>query len=186
MHQTPATTQVISRSYLSGLVIKCGLLFAGGLILTGLILYFTSHQPLGPSYQESFSRLSQFKEELLTKSIIIYCLLTTMILVGVIFITMIYSHRVVGPLVGIKRVVKAIASGDLSQKARLRKKDAIKPMAEALNTLIDIYTSKITLADQHTKTLQDLLDRPGDPPQAAEIIEQVKAIKDITSSLRLQ
>lgn len=186
MQQTPATTQVIPKSYLSGLILKCGLFFAGGLILTGVIFYYTNHQVLGPSYQESFTRLAQIKEELLTKSIIIYCLLTTMILAGVIFITMIYSHRVVGPLVGIKRVIKAIASGDLSQKARLRQKDAIKPMAEALNTLSAVYTSKISLADQHAKALQDMLDRPGDPPQASEIMEKAKAIKDITSSLRLQ
>lgn len=186
MQQTPATTQVIPKSYLSGLIVKCGLLFAGGLLLTGAILYLTNHQPLGPSYQESFTRLAQIKAELLTKSIIIYCLLTTMILVGVIFITMIYSHRIVGPLVGIKRVVQAIASGDLSQKARLRQKDAIKPMAEALNTLSSTYTSKITLIDQHAKAMQELLDRPGDPPQGKEIIEQAKAIKDITSQMRLQ
>lgn len=186
MQHTPANTQVIPKSYLTGLIIKCSLFFAGGLCLTGVILYFTNHQQLGPSYQESFTRLAQIKEELLTKSIIIYCLLTAMILAGVVFITMIYSHRIVGPLVGIKRVIRGLASGNLSEKAHLRKKDAIKPMAEALNTFISVYSSKITLVDQHAKALHDLLDRPGSPPQAAEIAQQAKAIKEITSSLHLQ
>jgi len=183
---SPANTQVIAKSYLSGLIIKCGLLFAAGLILTGIIFYLSNYQPLGSSYQEGFAKLAQIKQELLTKSIIIYCLLTTMTLAGVIFITLIYSHRVVGPLVGIKRVTKAIAAGDFSQRARLRQKDAIKPLAEALNTLIDTYTAKVTQADQQAKALQGLLDRPGDPPSTQEILTHAKAIKDIVSTLRLR
>lgn len=186
VQQTAANTQVISKSYLSGLFLKCGLFFTVGLLLTGIILYFSAHQPLGPSYQESFTRLAQLKEEMMVKSIVIYCLITALVLAGVIFITVIYSHRVVGPLVGIKRVVRAVANGDLTQSARLRQKDAIKPMAEALNALIDSYKIKIQRVDQQTKILQDMLDHPGDPAQSAEIITQAKAIKDILAPLQLR
>jgi len=185
VQQTAATTQVISKSYLSGLILKCGLFFAGGLLLTGFILYLSAHQPLGPTYQECFAQLAQLKKEMLVKSIIIYCLLTTLILAGVIFITLIYSHRVVGPLVGIKRVIKAVAAGDLTQPARLRKKDAIKPMAEALNTLIDTYKTRIRLVDQQAQALQELLDQPGDPAQAAKIAAQAKAVKETLAPLHL-
>ncbi|MDD5758640.1 MAG: methyl-accepting chemotaxis protein [Desulfobulbaceae bacterium] len=186
MQQTAATTQVISKSYMSGLFLKCGLFFTAGLLLTGIILYFSAHQPLGPTYQESFSRLAQLKEEMLMKSIITYCLITALILAGVVFITVIYSHRVVGPLVGIKRVVKAVTAGDLTQAVHIRKKDAIQPMATALNTLIDSYRLKIQLIDQQVKSLQDSLNRPGDQPQPSEIAAQAKKISDTLTSLHLQ
>lgn len=186
MQQTAATTQVISKSYLNGLFFKCGLFFTGGLLLTGVILYFSAHQPLGPSYQESFSRLAQLKDEMLIKSVIIYCLITTLVLSGVIFITVIYSHRVVGPLVGIKRVIKAMTNGDFTQTARLRQKDAIKPMAEALNTLIDSYKAKIQLADQQAQAMQEMLDRPGDPVPATEIAAHAKAISDSLAPLHIR
>lgn len=186
MQQTVADTQVISKSYLSGLFLKSGLFFAGGLLLTGIILYFSTQQPLGPSYQESFARLAQLKEEMLTKSIITYCLITSMILAGVIFITVIYSHRVVGPLVGIKRAIHAIANGDLTQSVRLRQKDAIKPMAEALNNLTASYKTKLQQMAQQAETLQQMLEHPGDPAQSAEIAAQAKAIKDICSTLHLR
>ena len=186
MQQTAATTQVISKSYLSGLFLKCGLFFTGGLLLTGIILYFSAHQPLGPTYQESFSRLSQLKEEMLVKSIITYCLITTLILAGVIFITVIYSHRVVGPLVGIKRVVKAVADGDLTQHVHIRQKDAIQPMAAALNTLIDTYKIKIQQVDQQAKILQGIFDHPGDQALSSEIADQAKSIRDILTPLQLQ
>lgn len=186
MQQTAATTQVIDKSYLSGLLLKCGLFFSGGLILTGVILYFSAHQPLGPSYQESFSRLAQLKEEMLIKSIIIYCLVTVLALAGIVFVTVLYSHRVVGPLVGMKRVVRAIAGGDFTQVVHIRQKDAIQPMATALNTLIDTYKTKLRFIDQQTKLLQEKLDVPGDGPQAAEINETARTIKDALASLHLQ
>ena len=185
MQQT-ATTQVISKSYLSGLFLKCGLFFTGGLLLTGVILYFSAHQPLGPTYQESFTRLAQLKEEMLVKSIIIYCLITALILAGIIFITAIYSHRVVGPLVGIKRVAKAVADGDLTQAIHIREKDAIQPMAEALNTLINSYRIKMQLVEQQATILQDKLDHPEDQTLPSEIADQAKTIKDILAPLQLQ
>ena len=186
MIQTAANTQVISKSYLSGLIIKCGLFFAGGLILTGIILYFSAHQPLGPTYQESFARLAQLKQEMLFKSITIYCLLTILILAGVIFITILYSHRVVGPLIGIKRVVKAVTNGDLTQPVRLRQKDAIKPMAEALNSLIDTYKTKMLLVSQQFHAMQETMDTPGDQTQADRIATQAKAINEILAPLTLR
>lgn len=184
MQQTAATTQVISKSYLSGLFLKCGLFFTGGLLLTGIILYFSVHQPLGPTYQESFSRLAQLKEEMLIKSIVIYCLITALILAGVIFITVIYSHRVVGPLVGIKRVVKAIGAGDLTQTIHIRQKDAIQPMAAALNTLIGSYRTKLQRVDQETKILESRLNHPGDQTASPEIADQAKKIRDILGTLQ--
>jgi len=187
MQQTAANTQVISKSYLSGLILKCGLFFAGGLLLTGIALYLSDHQPLGPTYQESFARLAQLKQEMLVKSIIIYCLLTTLILAGVIFITVLYSHRVVGPLVAIKRIIKAITDGDLTQQVRLRQKDAIKPMAEALNTFSDTYRTRLVQITQQTQALQEILDQQGgDPSQSAKIAAQAQAIKEILAPLNLK
>ena len=186
MPHRAATTHVIPRSYLSGLFLRCGLFFACGLLLTGIILYFSAHQPLGPSYEESFVRLAQLKREMLIKSIIIYTLLLALIVAGVIFTATIYSHRVVGPLVGIKRVIQAVAGGDLNQAARLRPDDAIKPMAHALNTMIESYRTKMTLMDQQAKALQEILEQPGEPLPAAELVARARAIKETLGPLQLR
>lgn len=177
--------QVISKSYLSGLIIKCGLFFAGGLILTGIILYFSAQQPLGPSYQESFARLAQLKREMLIKSIIIYCTLMFLTIGGVLFITIIYSHRVVGPMVGLTRVIKLIAGGDLTTSAILRKKDAIKPIAEALNTMTNSYKEKIRHIQATTKELEDMVKLPDAVMMGKEILQKNKEIENITSTYKL-
>ena len=186
MQQTAPTTQVISKAYVSELILKCGLFFAGGLFLTGIILYLSAHQPLGPNYQDSFARLAQLKQEMLVKSIVIYCLLTALILAGVVFITVLYSHRVVGPLVGIKRVIKAVTDGDLTHPTRLREKDAIKPMAEALNLLIDTYKTRLLQVNNQVQLLQEMLDQPGNNTQPGKIAEQAKAIQEILAPLKLR
>ena len=180
----PSSIQVISRKYITSLIVKCSLLFAAGLILTGIILYYTSQQPLGPSYQETFARLSQLKEEMLIKSIIIYLSLTILIGVGVVFITVLYSHRVVGPLVSLTRASREIAAGDLGQPVKLRESDAIQPMATALNAMRDAYKQRIDLAAQQCKAMQALLkDAPEEKHDA--VAEKARGIKGILFPLKL-
>ena len=181
----PAATQVISKSYQTGLIIKCGLLFAGGLILTGIILYFSAQQPLGPSYQESFARLSQLKQEMLVKSVITYCILLLVVMGGVIFITVLYSHRVVGPLVGLKRALNRIGSGDLSQPVVLRQKDAIKPMADALNDMMKKYNETIGQVKVKTGEMRAISDGTDQDGRAQEIEKRGKELNTLLNSLKL-
>ncbi len=181
----PASIKVISKSYLTGLILKCSLFFAAGLVITGVILYFTSQQPLGPSYHESFARLAQLKQEMLIKSLITYFTLTALIIAGIIFITVLYSHRVVGPLVGLKRTVQEIADGNLTQPARLRRKDAIKPMAEALNAMTETYKQKIELASQQCEEMKDYVNNSEKAENYAAINEKAKGIKGILFPLKL-
>jgi len=168
---------------MTGLIVKCGLLFTAGLVITGIVLYLTSHQPLGPSYQESFARLAQLKREMLTKSIVIYLVLTAIIMAGVICVTMLYSHRVVGPLVGLRRVISAINGGDLTAKAVLREKDAIKPMADAINDMVTAYRQRVAGLDSAVQEMKQALDAPGD--NHAKLQETAGQLRKIMDELTL-
>lgn len=183
--KSPAETKVISKSYLSGLIVKCGFLFTAGLILTGVILFFSAQQPLGPSYQESFTRLAQLKQEMLYKSILIYLVIMLVVMAGVVFITVHYSHRVVGPMIGLKRILGLIKNGDLTTPAVLRTKDAIKPMADALNDLMDSY--KKTLKDLRSDVgeLQSMTTKEINQPQCAVIRKKIHSITGTLANLKL-
>ncbi len=169
--------QIIDRSYRTGLITKCGLLFAAGLLLTGVLLYFSAHQPMGPSYQASFARLANLKHEILVKSIIIYFIVITLTIGGVIFTTVLYSHRVVGPLVGLTRIIKAITSGDFTIAARLRKDDAIASMADTLNNMRDTCRVRLQIINHQVEELQVLLDNPNAASLSAEIAKKAQNIK---------
>jgi len=177
--------QVISQSQISGLIIKCGLFFTVGLILTGVVLYFSAHQPLGPSYQESFTRLSQLKQEMLLKSLVIYCILVALITAGVVFVTILYSHRVVGPMVGLKRILGQVSAKNLSQSASLREKDAIKPMADALNEMIDTYKKKIVEMEKTVNEMENTLDALDETDRVKKVSAQSSDLEGILKTLQL-
>jgi len=50
--------------------------------------------------------------------------------------SVIVSHRIAGPLVGFRRVLKAVGEGDLSVRARIRRHDYLQKDAESINSMI--------------------------------------------------
>ena len=66
----------------------------------------------------------------------------SMLLVGYILlmvaVTTIYTHRIIGPTVALKRHIKALKDGLYSHRVQLRKHDELKDMAADLNELAEI------------------------------------------------
>ena len=67
---------------------------------------------------------------------------TSMLLIGYILlmvaVTAIYTHRIIGPTVALKRHIKALKDGLYSHRVQLRKRDELKDMAAELNELAEI------------------------------------------------
>ena len=65
-----------------------------------------------------------------------------MLLIGyvilVVGITTVYTHRMIGPTVTIKRHIKALKEGFYSSRITLRKHDELKDLASELNELAEI------------------------------------------------
>jgi methyl-accepting chemotaxis protein len=57
-----------------------------------------------------------------------------------LFVMVRHSHRIAGPAHRLQRILKEIAAGtyDLSSEVRLRRRDYLKHVAEALNDLIEV------------------------------------------------
>lgn len=53
----------------------------------------------------------------------------------VFFLSLRQSHRIVGPMNRIKRLLQAIGSGDFSQRITLRKGDALEDLAKEINQM---------------------------------------------------
>lgn len=52
-------------------------------------------------------------------------------------IGLILSRRLVGPIERLERELKGIVSGDLSKRLQLRKDDALRPLVDDINALLD-------------------------------------------------
>ena len=65
----------------------------------------------------------------------------SMLLIGyillIVAVTTIYTHRIIGPTVALKRHIKALKDGLYSHRVNLRKHDELKDMAADLNELAE-------------------------------------------------
>lgn len=69
-------------------------------------------------------------------------------IVGLIFFALtcfalwvIYSHRIFGPMVPLRRHVQQLSAGDYASRIHLRGRDEFKPLADDLNALAEILES---------------------------------------------
>jgi methyl-accepting chemotaxis protein len=74
------------------------------------------------------------------------------------FHSVIVSHRVAGPLYRFQCVWKAVAEGDLSVRARLRKNDYLKREADVINEMIEALTKRITGIEEQSRALRAVFD----------------------------
>lgn len=181
----------ISKSYLQGLIVKCSLIFISGILLTFLIFYFSTLHTYGSSYEESFKLLSQLRQELLIKSAILYAAASLLIIAGIIFITLLYSHRISGPMYRLGLFARRISAGDFSEQVFLRGKDEVQPLAVQLNALINRYRDIIAELRLKQKDLAGLCTKAGEKQGEAlaetrrELAGKVKELEGLVENIRL-
>lgn len=160
--------QGIPGAYRRSVILKSILIFGAGLLVTTAVLYLTVRQPIGPSYGEGFRMLAQLQNEIFYKSAIIYAITSLFILCGIIFLTLIYSHRVAGPVYRLSCYVKELGSGDFRSPVHIREKDVIHPIADEMNTMLEGYQ----------QTLKNIKDEVQGLEQYAEKISEGLATDD--------
>lgn len=92
-------------------------------------------QQLGRTGEANFFDL--FDNPIIVNGLIKAALLLLFFLVCALFLTALFSHRVFGALIPIKRKLEAMISGEYSDKLVLRRNDELHDLAEAINQLSD-------------------------------------------------
>lgn len=157
-------------------------LLGGAAVL--LLLYFSLARSLGDSYGSAIYTIHELKIRVLplifasSYSILILGLVTAAIAV----ISVLFSHRIAGPLFRLEKSLDAIASGDLTVATRFRGMDQLSILADELNTMVRSlnHTSRSVMdSAEELKIAEDalrsLLDM-DDPPEAG--------LKDAVAALR--
>lgn len=126
-----------------------------GTAISAAALYLNIHRPLDTNYNSIISIITDIKESLVIKTLKINLVFVLLITAGVGFLSLLYTHRIAGPLVRIKSSAKAITEGRLDTVIKLRQKDAISSFAETINKMTESYrirTAELTSAVQDLKT----------------------------------
>jgi methyl-accepting chemotaxis protein len=167
MEREKGILEAVGRTFSRKLAVKSTLIILIGALLTSSIVYLSLRRDLGSSYAETYAIMADLRKELFAQSVLIYAIASLFIILGISIISVVYSHRVAGPLYRLGRFVDNIASKDLKGKVKLREHDEIHVVADDLNDIVQTY--QVTLVGMEIKL--------------RELRESAPALSDATVSL---
>lgn len=150
----PQAHQVIDKSHLRRMVTKCALIFMAGLGGTAAIFWLMMRRQIGPTYGEGFRMLAELNRDIFYKSLIIYGSTVLVTMVCIALITLLYSHRVAGPVYRLRLFAGCIGRGDVSGRVSLRQSDVVQPLAVEMNAMNETFRQTVTGVMQELDTLE--------------------------------
>jgi methyl-accepting chemotaxis protein len=174
------------RKLFSRLLIRLIVLVTVSIVLSGVIIYLLASSPLEPSYRETISSIDVYKTGLLKNSIFIYALFTVLMTVGVIIFSLLYSHRIAGPLCRMKAVAGDIAGGDKEASFDIRRNDAVHTLADIINAIDRKYGAKHASLGEELEELHKgigELEKSVTACDAEAIKENIRALKSVSDSI---
>jgi methyl-accepting chemotaxis protein len=155
---TTRSSRLLERAFKIRFGLKLCLFTLLGGVAVVLFLYFSLARSLGGSYVEAIYTIYELKIRILPLifasfySILILGLVTAAIAV----ISVLFSHRIAGPMYRMEKNLDAIASGDLTVNTRFRGRDQLSTLADELNALVRSLN--------HTsRTVMDSAEELGQP-----------------------
>jgi methyl-accepting chemotaxis protein len=187
---TKRSSRLLERAFKIRFGLKlCLLTLLGGAAVV-LLLYFSLARSLGGSYGAAIYTIYELKIKILPfifasfYSILILGLVTAAIAV----ISVLFSHRIAGPLYRIEKNLDAIASGDLTVNTRFRGRDQLSNLASELNSFVRSLNhssrtvmdsaEELKAAENALRTILDMKDAPEG--ELKEAIEALRAAVEKT------
>lgn len=155
-YKSEAATPV-TKTHSYGFILKSSLIVVCGILLTVFILYFSLPRGGGASYAESFKIISSLRQTIIYKAIVIYATTSFFIFAGVLVISLLYSHKIAGPLHRMGMFARKAAEGDFTDIITLRKNDVLHPMAKDLNDIASAYKNTLLQVETEINEIKNLL-----------------------------
>lgn len=121
------------------------------------VLYFQTHRSLATHYSAIISIVTELKTSIVEKTIRINIVFFLLIAAGAAVLSLLYSHRIAGPLYRIKQSAKSISQGMLDTEIRLRSKDAVSSFADSVNEMTQQYREKVTVLSSDIGELREAI-----------------------------
>lgn len=148
------------------------LVLAGGFLSTGLVAFF-SHGNTTALFSNSHLKITDTSFFLMPA--LIYANLITIIIISlsVIVTALFVSHKIAGPLFRFEKDIKIIATGDLTHKINLRKKDQLKKLALDINDMSARLGKQINTIKIDLRRAKMLAERQAAPQWFQQDLEKL-------------
>jgi hypothetical protein len=154
-------------------------------LMSALVVYQTSHMPLSPHDEATYTIITRVKESLIAKTIIINLVFYLFTAIGVAFLSVLYSHRIAGPLFKVKKYAAMLGEGKYDESIRFRKKDAVHTLASALNEVAQGCQAKTDRFVTELKKLEEgLLLLNSLPDKSKEKYNLIKKLRELDAKIK--
>ncbi len=153
-----------------GLQLKyAGIILLGRLIVC-LVAGWTTYATTWEIVSREFSGETQAKLSAISDRITIVLLYRSLIATAVIsFLSIFISHKIAGPLYRLEEIAREISFGNLALHVRLRKKDGLKGLAEAIDIITLNLSHLIKRAQGVAGRLSELIRKLSRDARAGKI-----------------
>ncbi len=166
---------ILEKGYLKKLnLLVLAVILAGSALSSGYF-FLQTHISLDTHYGAVLSLISDYKSSLIAKSFTINISFFVLIIIGIVVLGILYSHKITGPLHRIKMYAKTIGEGNLGNHVGFRSADVIHPFAESINKLTDNYNTRLEELASETNKLREA---------ATELKSLTEDGKDIDAALQ--
>jgi nitrate/nitrite-specific signal transduction histidine kinase len=186
---------VINKRFRNRFIALVSLTLISALLISAVSFYSITDKGLGETYAQKINTITKFRATLLRDTLLIFIPPAVIAVIFVIIAIVLYTHRIVGPLERIKAVTQQISEGDPGILIKFREKDAIQPLAGALNKLSSKYKGEFfklgEIFDEMSKDAKDLLQalEAGNPgsveAKRAALGKKAEEIRHILAKIKL-
>lgn len=150
---------LIKKSFQVRFIIKFCLIVIAASLIMGSVVYFHSGKTLTTAFVNSRLKIVSTRDFILP--ILIYSFLITVALISIltIAVVLLISHKIAGPLYRVEKILNEMGKGSFPslESIKLRKKDELKSLAEAMKNMVVYLKEKTELLNKvkHELTLYE-------------------------------
>jgi methyl-accepting chemotaxis protein len=167
-----------------------------GAAITGWGVFWFFPADLGEGYHNVQALVREIGNVLFWRVAILYAVTSVLIVLGMVALHLVYSHRIAGPAYRIGLEAARIAQGNLTGNIKFRQKDNLTDMADLLNDMASQYRGRINmlrdtlaLIDEQSKNVYDLIQQGKDGVAlrqlSGDISNNIKKIELGLSDMRI-
>jgi methyl-accepting chemotaxis protein len=168
---------LIDREFQIKFIVKfCLLVILSSVIIMGFLYFFSSKSTtvVFENSQAVVKSTADFLLPILVQTVIIVTLITGLFAV---ILTLLFSHKIAGPLYRFKEELKLIEEGDVSSTFNIRKYDQLKELAERLNSVKAQLKQSLSIFKSEIKDLENKIEQLNvEQSRKDELINNIKKI----------
>jgi len=155
-------------------------LFLIGLILVLFIgIALSTYYLVYPMLSKQFFGAITYTQakNLANRLILVYFFETVIFIIFVFLLTIIFSHRIIGPVNRFKELVDKIRGGDFSTRIHLREHDEFKGLADSIDELLNKFEEDFNILKEKINELENSAKEVKDNILKENLLLKIAEIK---------